>query len=165
MAQSDKSASSSFLRDAKRFALRFRPILEDAPLQVYSSALIFAPEMSIIRKTFTDHIPGWVRISSGVEQNWSPNLQILEGHSDWVMSVVFSPDGSKLASGSDDRTVRVWAVATGQVERTLEGHSDSVMSVVFSPDGSKLASASNDRTVRVWDVATGQVERTLEGHS
>jgi WD40 repeat protein len=62
--------------------------------------------------------------------------QTLEGHSASVMSVAFSPDGSKLASGSHDDTVRVWNVATGKVEQTLEGHSASVMSVAFSPDGS-----------------------------
>jgi hypothetical protein len=55
--QSDKNASSSFLRDAKRFALRFQSMIQDAPLQLYSSALIFAPEMSIVRRAFTDHIP------------------------------------------------------------------------------------------------------------
>src|SRR5436190_22597452 len=68
-------------------------------------------------------------------------------------------------SCSDDRTVRVWNVATGQVEQTLVGHSDFAKSVVFSPDGSKLASGDGVRTLRVWNVATGQVERTLEGHS
>jgi WD40 repeat protein len=67
---------------------------------------------------------------------------------------VFSPDGSRVASGPDDRTVRVWDVQTGQCEHTLEGHSPSVTSVVFSPDGSRVASGSSDRTVRVWDVAS-----------
>jgi WD40 repeat protein len=100
-----------------------------------------------------------------VEHNWSPTLQTLEGHSDWVQSVAFSPDGSKLASASADRAVRLWNVGTGQVEQTLEGHSGWVQSVAFSPDGSKLASASRDRTVRLWNVGTGQVEQTLEGHS
>lgn len=78
---------------------------------------------------------------------------------------MFSRDRSKLASGSDDYTVRVWDVATRQVEHTLEGHSGWVNSVVFSHDGSKLALGSHGGIVRVWNVATGQVEHTLEGHS
>ena len=65
--------------------------------------------------------------------------QTLEGHASPVYSVAFSPDGSRLASGSDDQTVRVWNIATGQVEQTLEGHSATVWSVAFSPDGSRLA--------------------------
>jgi N-terminal domain of NWD NACHT-NTPase/NACHT domain/WD domain, G-beta repeat len=150
--------------DAKRFLLKFRSVIEMTPFQIYNSALLFSPQASIIRNLFQKEID-WVRISSGVEQNWSPALQTLEGHSSSVNSVVFSHDGSKLASGSDDHTIRVWDVATGQVEHTLEGHSDSVNSVVFSHDGSKLASGLLDYTVRVWDVATGQVEHVLEGHS
>jgi Tetratricopeptide repeat/WD domain, G-beta repeat len=90
---------------------------------------------------------------------------ILEGHSDSVHSVAFSPHGSKLGSGSDDRTVRVWDVTTGQVEHVFEGHSDRVSSIAFSPDGNKLVSGSDDGTVRVWNVATGQAECTMEAHS
>jgi WD40 repeat protein len=67
---------------------------------------------------------------------------------------VFSPDGSLLALGSHDNTVRVWNVQTGQCENTLKGHSDLVNSVVLSPDGSRVASGSSDRTVRVWDIAS-----------
>jgi len=62
---------------------------------------------------------------------------------------VFSPDGSKLASGSTGKTVWVWDVATGR-SQTLKGHFNTVRSVAFSPDGSKLASGSDDWTVRVW---------------
>jgi WD40 repeat protein len=76
----------------------------------------------------------------------------LEGHSGSVGSVVFSPDGSRAASGSADSMVRVWDVQTGQCQHTLEGHLGSVYSVVFSPDGSRMASGSYDKTVRVWDV-------------
>ena len=79
--------------------------------------------------------------------------------------MAFSPDRNKLASRSVDNTVRVWDVATGQIDYTLEGHSGSVNSVAFSPDESKLASGLDNETVRVWDVATIQVNYTLEGYS
>ncbi|MER3441876.1 MAG: hypothetical protein C4296_10990 [Gemmataceae bacterium] len=78
--------------------------------------------------------------------------QALAGHTHYVLSVAFSPDGGYLASGSFDKTVRVWQVATGQHVRTLQGHTDWVRSVAFSPDGRYLASGSGDKTVRVWPV-------------
>ena len=67
----------------------------------------------------------------------------------------FSPDGKRLASGSADKTVKVWEVQTGQEALTLKGHTSGVWSVCFSPDGKRLASASGDKTVKVWDAATG----------
>ena len=77
-------------------------------------------------------------------------LFALEGHGDWVKSVCFSPDGRQVASGSYDRTVRLWEGGTGACVRTLEGHGKWVMSVCFSPDGRQLASGSEDGAVRLW---------------
>jgi WD40 repeat protein len=90
-------------------------------------------------------------------------LRTLEGHLDGVSSVTFDPLGTTLASGSYDRTVKLWNVASGQPLHTL-GHPESVMSVAFHPLGRTLASGSHDKTVRLWDVATGAPVLTLEGH-
>jgi WD40 repeat protein len=77
----------------------------------------------------------------------------LKGHTGWVRSVVFSPDGKRLASVSLDQTVNVWDAATGQETLTLKGHPQAVNSVAFCPDGQRLASASSDGTVKVWDAS------------
>ncbi|GKT52079.1 vegetative incompatibility protein HET-E-1 [Colletotrichum spaethianum] len=87
----------------------------------------------------------------------------LEGHDASVDVVVFSLDGRQLASTSDDNTVKLWDMTTGQCQQTLEGHSGSVRPVAFSPDERQLASASEDKIVKLWDPATGQCQRALEG--
>ncbi|CZS92457.1 uncharacterized protein RAG0_03011 [Rhynchosporium agropyri] len=79
-----------------RFTVSTRSIIEQAPLQVYCSALLFAPEKSIDRKTFKSCIPSWIQTKPRVETYWSAILQILEGHTGRVTSVVFSPDGKQI---------------------------------------------------------------------
>ena len=83
------------------------------------------------------------------------SVRRLEGHSGSVFALARSPDGRMLASGSFDRTARLWDVATGKAARILIGHHKTVTAVAFSPDGRWLATASEDRTARLWDLDAG----------
>ena len=88
----------------------------------------------------------------------------LSGHSDTIESVSWSPDGKRLATGSLDKTAKVWDAETGKEVLTLSGHSDWVKSVAWSPDAKRLATGSDDRTAEVWDAGTGKEVLTLSGH-
>ncbi len=88
----------------------------------------------------------------------------LSDHAWAVLTVAFSPDGKILATGSDDNTIKLWDVNTGQVIHTLLGHSWSVLAVAFSADGETLISGSRDNTLKLWRVCTGEQIATLTGH-
>ena len=79
-----------------------------------------------------------------------------------IGAVAWSPDGSRIATGSLTTTPEIWDASTGVLLASLEGHSGSVSDVAWAPDSSSIASASGDGTVRVWTVTDGRVAPSLE---
>ncbi len=84
------------------------------------------------------------------------DLRTLTGHTNYVLSVAFSPDGRRIVSGSFDDTIKVWDATTGQESLTLKGHTNYVWGAAFSPDGRRIVSGSKDNTIKVWDATTRQ---------
>jgi WD40 repeat protein/serine/threonine protein kinase len=102
-----------------------------------------------------------VRRSQG---EWRSSVRTFEGHTDKVTSVSISPDGRWGLSGSWDRTLRLWELATGKCVRTFEGHTARVWSVSISPDGRWALSGSDDQTLRLWEPSTGTCMRIFRGN-
>jgi len=98
--------------------------------------------------------------------NNSPSCQILEGHTETVTSVAFSPPlapyGEILASGSNDKTIRIWNPRTGELVRVFEGHKDEVKSIAFYPNGRAIASVSWSGMLRVWNMISGELLMSLD---
>jgi len=87
---------------------------------------------------------------------------ILSGHTDHSRSLIFSPDGASLVSGSDDMTIKLWDVQTGGVVKTFHGHTGWVYSVFISADCTTIASGSEDKTIRLWDIQTEECLNVIE---
>ncbi|SLM36124.1 WD40/YVTN repeat-like-containing domain [Lasallia pustulata] len=151
---SSESQLFRLVQDAHRFILSSRNVIENTPLQAYSSALLFSPVHSLTRELFQDEELDWITTKPAMEADWGACIQTLYGHSDTVWSVAFSHDGTQVVSGSADNTVKIWDAGSGACLKTLEGHSGRVMSVAFSHDGTQI-----------WDAGSGACLKTLEGHS
>jgi len=109
-------------------------------------------------------LPTLASCSRNLQTTTVPLLRDLQGHTAGILSVSYNPDGSQLASGSRDSTVKIWDVETGTQLLSL-AHSDAVKHVDYSPDGTKVVSSSSDTLVYIWNATSGGIIRTLPGHT
>ena len=141
------------------------------PDHVVGDDLARAPKMleekNLQRRGQAGHATHWAAENGHIQartlRKVTYHLGELKGHDNFVKSVAFSPDGTAIAYGSWDGSVRIWDAATGRQLRELKGHGRMVTSVAFSPDGTSIASGLCDASVRIWDAATGKQLRPLEG--
>lgn len=91
-------------------------------------------------------------------------LKILKGHESQVRTVAFSPDSSRIVSGSHDKTIKIWSVNTGKLLEDIPAHTDHITSIAFSHSGKSFASASDDKTIKLWDSDSLKLIDKLEGH-
>ncbi|KAJ5622611.1 hypothetical protein N7528_005843 [Penicillium herquei] len=155
----------AFVQDAVRLVRANIVVIDEAPLQVYSSVLVFAPRKSLVRQSYENKVPSWLSLWPQVKEDWDPCLSVIEWP-DGAKSVAFSHD-SKMVVGvpnADSTTVRIWNTDTGKCEQMLD-HGDQVWQAVFSHDSKMVASASTDKMTRIWNTQTGQCVQVLKGHS
>jgi len=107
----------------------------------------------------------WIRVRYRTIRSGEATSRVLEGHSAKVNAVAITPDARLALSASDDRTVRVWDLATGETRSILGGHVAGVLGVAVSKDGKIAASCAKDNTVIVWDVARARPVHHLRGHA
>ncbi|OAQ97504.1 hypothetical protein LLEC1_00839 [Akanthomyces lecanii] len=170
MASLSLERNENLLHDATRFLLEHKAGIEVAPMQVYVSALLLSPSGSLIKQAFSDKAeePEWLKIERGFEEKWDVFALTLDGHTNRVRCVAYSHDSQRLASGSEDGTIKMWDASTGDCLLTIKVKCIAVWSVAFSHDSRQLLSTCQDTkftsgsglanyTINVWDSSSGHM--------
>ncbi|CZR49408.1 uncharacterized protein FPRO_08851 [Fusarium proliferatum ET1] len=150
----------SVLRDIDRFVLYFKGAIEQLPLQIYASGLLFSPRTSLARQAFKQYTLETSWLNLPISEDWDACVQTLEGQTSTVSNIAFSGNGQWLASTSYDCTIRIWNVATGVCLQTIHSPYVEVHAVAFSSDSSCLASASENCTIEFWDTKSEEFVKT-----
>ncbi|KAK1989135.1 hypothetical protein LZ30DRAFT_612447 [Colletotrichum cereale] len=162
------SKAAAFLQDARRFVLKHRHVVDMAPCQIYSSAILFSPEKSVIRTTFFSEVPTWIAKYPEVADGWDPAIHVMKAngglpvprstapHPEGITpitvrrgNVTFSPDGQTLATARKGRII-LWNTNTGNVLRVLDRQDCSFSCISFASDV-QIAAGTNLGVILLWD--------------
>ncbi len=181
--QGRRLATGGFDRTVKLWDLTRRPEPRHVKAQdAFIADMAFSPDgrrLALASRLNTNSGRGsnepHLRLWDAVAQR---EVRVYQGHQGWLTSVAYSPSGNWIATGSEDKTVKVWNVS-GSVDKkmktfgfrvprtlfTLTGHTDTVTSVTFGPDDRQLVSGSRDETLKFWNATTGKLVRTEQAHA
>ncbi|KAL7822280.1 hypothetical protein V8C26DRAFT_390564 [Trichoderma gracile] len=144
----------NLIEDVYHFLLYHQVGIGLAPLQVYSSAIIFTPESSLIRQLYEKtEGPKWITARPDMPSGWTARLQYLDEHPGSVIALAFSPDNTQIASGLSDAIARVWGTETGACLHVFKCHS-FIESLAFAPDSKRLATGLLTG-LEIWDLMSG----------
>ncbi|KIM65457.1 hypothetical protein SCLCIDRAFT_97925, partial [Scleroderma citrinum Foug A] len=158
--------ATALAKDGMKMIHNFSSAASASTPHLYISALPFTPENTVLYRALNTKFSCIAKVAGGNSKGWPLAQVVFQGHSRHVNAVAFSLDGTRVVSGSSDKTVRIWDAEKGlQIGSPLEGHSSFVRSVAFSSDGKRIVSGSDDKTVRVWDANRGVQIGLLQGHT
>ena len=144
------------IQDICHFLITFHTPVSLSTPHIYISGRPFLPSQSPLSGVFNREFTRAIKVRRGNQSSWPAPPVIWTGHTGSILSVVYSPNGARVVTGSSDKTIRIWDSESGAiVGEPLTGHSNGVDSVAYSPDGRHIISGSYDRTIRIWDAETG----------
>ncbi|KAF7979694.1 hypothetical protein HWV62_41711 [Athelia sp. TMB] len=163
----DDAGLQGFAKDALKFVRVFAPAIAYSTPHIYVSCVPLAPPLSVVKQRYISSLKHTLLISGDAQYGWPALQQVYKGHTDWVRSAAFSPDGRRIASGSDDGSIHIWDAETGLlVVGPIKEHASYIYSVAFSPDGHTVASGSSNGIVCFWDAETGALAvGPFKGHT
>ncbi|KAJ5722922.1 vegetative incompatibility protein HET-E-1 [Penicillium malachiteum] len=157
----DNKRQLPFAKDARRFIFKFQNIIKQAPLQVYCAALAFVQPTNELKNHFWPLMKPWI----GDLRIAEANVPKPKDEFNYVSDLAFTPDSTRIASGSNFQAVRFWDIETKSQICKFEGSIDKMSSVAISPDGKLLAAGSDDFTVMIWELEKRTLLASIQAHS
>ena len=152
----------AWIIDAQNFVLKYFDAIQQSALHLYHSALPFCPTTSLLRQHHQNLLTEEVHVKLGLDEDWETTFRTIKTKSSRLSSVIFSQDGSLIAT-SGDHSIQIFHAATGTCLATMVLSHLSPKAIAFSGDNIYLLSSWDDKGVRLWDVQTGDLVRDCVG--